>query len=183
MSRHRVVPVPDRSPITVNLSAPATLIRAEAIMRIPTIGLLAAFIPILSGCAGTPPTPTAPAIDWSQAPVARLRYAVGFFHPQRLELALNRPVRLIFENGGGMTHDFVTGFFATVAQRPPGQAPAGQVPGGQLLGKQAGGARVILQPAESVEYDIVPQKPGDYVVQTVMLAAGGGIPPATLSVR
>lgn len=153
-------------------------------MRMPTIGLLAAAISMLAGCASTPPPlATSADIDWSRAPVARLRLAAGFFHPQRLDLALNQPVRLVFDNGGGITHDFVTAFFATVAQRPAGQAPRGTDPGGSLLAKSYGNVRVILQPAETVEYDIVPQKAGLYVVQTVMVVGLDGVPPASISVR
>lgn len=151
-------------------------------MRVSKIGLLVALTG-LAACSAQPVEKTAADINWSAAPVARLRLAVGFFHPQQLNLALNQPVRLIFENGGGSTHDFVTSFFASVAQRPAGQATPGQMPGGQLLGKQVAGARVILQPAETVEYDVVPQTPGLYVVQTIMAGSIGSVPPAKISVR
>ncbi|MGI4745142.1 MAG: hypothetical protein ACRYFY_03730, partial [Janthinobacterium lividum] len=157
-------------------------LRGEYMMRVSKIGMLVVFAG-LAACSIQPVEKTAAGINWSIAPVARLRLEVGFFHPQHLNLALNQPVRLIFDNGGGATHDFVTGFFASVAQRPAGQATAGQMPGGQLLGKQVAGARVILQPAETVEYDIVPLTPGRYVVQTVMASSVGSVPPATISVR
>lgn len=149
-------------------------------MRTPKIVLLAA---LLAGCDTAPPVPTAASIDWSSVPVTRLRLAAGFFHPQQLVLPLGRPVRLVFDNGGGTTHDFVTALFAAVDQRPPGRRADSQNAGGQLVGKTVGGARVILQPAETVEYDIVPTTPGTYPVQTVMATGPGAIAPAAITIR
>lgn len=149
-------------------------------MRLQTAGLLAL---LLAGCTPTPVTPTQHGLDWANAPVARLRIAVGFFHPGRIDLQLGQPVRLVFDNGGGITHDFVTAFFTTVAQRPAGHRQDSQNAGPQLLDKGVGGIRVILQPAESVEYDIVPLKAGTYTVSTIMLVGPGGVPPAAIVVH
>lgn len=110
----------------------------------------------------------APAPDWNGAPIAHLRLALGWFHPQHLKLALGQKVRLVFDNGDGVTHDFITSFFATVQQVP---------------GCRPGGARVILQPADTIEYDIVPLRAGLYPVQSFMLSQPGQVPPATIEVR
>lgn len=136
----------------------------------------------LAGCATTSLMPTAPGIDWAQAPVARLRIAAGFFHPELIDLALGRPVRLVFDNGDGFTHDFVTGFFTTVAQRPGEGAGNGFLSSGPGPGKPVGGTRVILQPAETIEYDIVPKQAGLFAVSSI-LPNGSGMSPATLRVR
>lgn len=144
--------------------------------------LLMATALLLAGCAEAPVSRTPHGLDWTQAPVARLRIAVGFFHPSRLDLAVNQPVRLIFDNGDGITHDFVTVFFSTVEQRPAAHAPQSYLANGRGPGNPVAGVRVVLQAAETIEYDIVPRQPGLFAVSSTLFG-GVGIPSATIRVR
>lgn len=122
---------------------------------------------LASGCASPVPQ-TAPGLDWARAPVVRIVLDVGFFHPGKVTLRLGQPVRLVFQNGGGRTHDFVTNLFTSVQQRP---------------GVKRGSVRVILQPIESVEYDIVPQVAGTYSLYSLMLEPPVGVPPVQILVK
>ncbi len=108
------------------------------------------------------------AIDWRLAPVVEITYAVHFFHPGGATLRRGVPVRLIFRNDGSQTHDFVTNLFTAVAQRP---------------GIRQGGVRVILQPVDTVEYDIVPERPGTYTLTTVMFEPAGEVSPVPITIR
>ncbi len=123
---------------------------------------------LLAGGCARPVPQTAAGIDWAQAPVVRIVLDVGFFHPGRVTLRLRQPVRLVFQNGGGRTHDFVTNLFTAVQQRP---------------GTRQGRVRVILQPIETVEYDIVPQIAGTYSLYTVMFEPANGVPPVRILVK
>ena len=129
-------------------------------------GILGVLALLLAGC--TAPLPAAPPANWAQAPVVRIYLAVGFFHPGSLTLHVGQPVRLVFQNGGDRTHDFVTNLFTGVSQR---------------AGMRRGGVRVILQVEDSVEYDIVPQTPGVYSLQTVMFERPGGVPIVPITIR
>ena len=120
------------------------------------------------GISHAAPPPIASQIDWAQMPSVQIRYAVGAFHPAQVVLQLGQPVRLVFRNGGGRTHDFVTSFFNTVSQLP---------------GAKQGGVRVILQPAQTVQYDIIPRVAGAYVISTIMFEPTGTIPPAKIIVK
>lgn len=122
----------------------------------------------LAGCTVAPVAPAPTGIDWAHAPVVQIRLAVGFFHPGALTLPRGRPVRLVFLNDGGRTHDFVTDLFTAVATRP---------------GTRPGGVRVILQVADQVEYDIVPEKPGTYTLVTVMFEPAGAVPAVPITIR
>lgn len=147
-----------------------------------TRSLLFAILGLLAGCAEAPVARTPSGLDWAQAPVARLRIAVGFFHPSHLDLQLGQPVRLIFDNGGGITHDFVTVFFSTVDQRPAAHAPKNFLANGRGPGNPVAGVRVVLQPAETIEYDIVPRQAGLYAVSSTLFS-GVYVPSATIRVR
>ena len=129
-------------------------------------GACVAVLLLLAGCAT--PAPAAPAADWTRAPVVRITLSVGFFHPGALTLRVGQPVRLVFQNGGGRTHDFVTNLFSGVAQR---------------AGTRQGGVRVILQVEDAVEYDIVPLKPGVYTLQTVMFEPPNAVPPVPIYIK
>ncbi len=118
-------------------------------------------------CAAQPHAPVPPGINWEQTPVVKLTLSVGFFRPGKISLRMDEPVRLIFNNGGGRTHDFVTNLFGSVSQRP---------------GAKRGSVRVILQVADSVEYDIIPRVPGTYTVTTVMYERPGAVPPVQVTV-
>ncbi len=128
--------------------------------------ILPALALLLTGCVM--PLRAAPPVDWARAPVVRIYLAVGFFHPGSLTLHVGQPVRLVFQNGGSRTHDFVTNLFTGVAQRP---------------GMRRGGVRVILQVEDAVEYDIIPQTPGTYSLQTVMFERPGAVPIVPITIR
>ncbi len=121
-----------------------------------------------TGCAVPAPRPTAPAIDWHLVPVVTIQLSLDFFRPSTLTLQVGESVRLIFLNGDGRTHDFVTNLFTSAAQRP---------------GIRPGKMRVILQPQETVEYDIVPEMRGIYTLNTFMLVRPGAIPSMPIYVR
>jgi hypothetical protein len=127
---------------------------------------------LLGGCAAPAPPAASPAIDWARAPVVLVQLTVAAFRPGVVMLRAGQPVRLVFENNGVGTHDFVTNLFTSVATR------AGTGPG-----TRPGGVRVILQVADRVEYDIVPQVPGTYPLESVMYEPAGGFPPAHFEVR
>ena len=131
-------------------------------------GAVLTLVCLLGGCAAPLPPATSPGIDWARAPVVVVTLSVGFFHPGVVTLPVGQPVRLVFQNGGGRTHDFVTNLFGNVGTRP---------------GTRPGGVRVILQAADRVEYDIVPQVPGTYTLTSVMYEPPGGIPPVRIEVR
>ncbi len=108
-------------------------------------------------------------INWAQVPAARLNITtIGTFTPRTLSLVRGQPVRLVFQNIGGVTRDFVTNFFQSVVQRP---------------GSRPGGTRVILQPGSKAEYDIVPQTAGTYTVSSIMQVSPGAITPAQIMVK
>ncbi len=129
-------------------------------------GVLGVMALAIAGCAA--PAIPAPAADWARAPVVRIVLSVGFFHPGTLTLRVRQPVRLVFQNGGSRTHDFVTNLFTAVAQRP---------------GMRRGGVRVILQVEDTVEYDIVPEKRGAYSLQTVMFERPGAVPVVPIYIK
>lgn len=130
----------------------------------------AAFVALfyLGACAARGQTPASAAIDWARAPVIVVRLANGFFQPGVVTLRAGQPVRLVFENDGVGTHDFVTRLFGFVATRP---------------GTRTGGVRVILQVAEQVEYDIVPQQPGTYALYSIMFEPPSAAPSARFEVK
>ena len=121
-----------------------------------------------AGAGRAAPPPITAQIDWDQAPLVQIRYALGAFHPSEVTLQLGQPVRLVFRNGGGKTHDFVTSFFNSVSQPPTGRK---------------GGVRVILQPSQTAQYDIIPRVAGTYIVSTIMFEPPGQIPPAKIIVK
>ena len=131
-------------------------------------GAVLVLVCLLGGCAAPLPPATSPAINWARAPVVVVTLSVGFFQPGIVTLAVGQPVRLVFQNGGGRTHDFVTNLFGSVRTRPE---------------TRPGGVRVILQAADRVEYDIVPQVPGTYALNSVMFEPPGGVAPARFEVR
>lgn len=122
----------------------------------------------ITGCAGYQQQPAAQNVDWNQAPSIQITLSLRRFDPGKVILHRGSPVRLVFRNGTGTTHDFVTALFQNVSQSTY---------------VDQGGTRVILQPEDQVTYYVVPRTIGKYSVATIMFVTPGYIPSAIVVIK
>jgi uncharacterized cupredoxin-like copper-binding protein len=95
-------------------------------------------------------TAATPAVDWSKAQTMRVEMVDNRFVPDHLTFRHGVPYRLHLVNHGKDLHEFTApDFFAEAMVRDP-----------QKLAN--GGKDVVVQPGETADIDLVPQRPGQY---------------------
>lgn len=105
---------------------------------------------VLLLCAAAPAGAAAPAADWSKPQVVRVELVDYRFIPDRLTFRHGVTYRLHLENRGKDLHEFTAPeFFAEAAVRDPRKLANG-------------GQEVVVQPGETADIDLMPQRPGKY---------------------
>ena len=95
-------------------------------------------------------TAASPAVDWSKLQVVQVQLVDYRFVPDHLTFSHGVTYRLHLQNTGKDLHEFTApAFFAEAVVRDPGK-----------LGN--GGQEVVVQPGETVDIDLVPQRSGKY---------------------
>jgi uncharacterized cupredoxin-like copper-binding protein len=95
-------------------------------------------------------TAAAPAVDWSKPRIVRVEMVDYRFVPDRLTFRHGVTYRLHLENRGKELHEFTAPeFFAEAVVR-------------DLRKLANGGQEVVVQPGESADIDLIPQRPGHY---------------------
>lgn len=117
-------------------------------MRI-ACGSLPALLCAAAACLA-PASRAAPPVDWSQPQVVRVEMVDDRFVPDRLTFRHGVAYRLHLENHGKDLHEFTApGFFAAALVRDPDKLANG-------------GQEVVVQPGETADIDLLPQRPGHY---------------------
>jgi uncharacterized cupredoxin-like copper-binding protein len=92
----------------------------------------------------------AQAVDWSKPEIMRVEMLDYRFVPDHLTFRHGVVYRLHLENTGKDLHEFTAPeFFAEAIVRDPGKLANG-------------GHEVVVQPGETADIDLVPQRPGKY---------------------
>jgi len=92
----------------------------------------------------------APAVDWSKPQIVRVEMVDYRFIPDHLTFRHGVTYRLHLENRGTDLHEFTAAaFFAEAIVRDPGKLANG-------------GQEVVVQPGETVDVELMPQKAGTY---------------------
>ncbi|MGA3399459.1 MAG: cupredoxin domain-containing protein [Acetobacteraceae bacterium] len=95
-------------------------------------------------------TAAAPAVDWSKPQILRVEMVDNRFVPDRLTFRHGVTYRLHLENHGKDMHEFTApAFFAEAIVRDPRKLANG-------------GQEVVVQPGDTADIDLVPQRPGHY---------------------
>jgi uncharacterized cupredoxin-like copper-binding protein len=117
-------------------------------MRAGRLSVLMALCAVaLSGAAATAAVPV---IDWSKPEVVRVELVDYRFVPDHLTFRHGVTYRLHLENTGKELHEFTApDFFAEAVVRDPGKLANG-------------GQEVVVQPGETADIDLLPQRPGHY---------------------
>jgi uncharacterized cupredoxin-like copper-binding protein len=90
------------------------------------------------------------AADWSKAQIMRVEMVDNRFVPDHLTFRHGVAYRLHLENHGKDLHEFTApDFFAEAMVRDPHKLANG-------------GKDVVVQPGETADIDLVPQRPGQY---------------------
>jgi uncharacterized cupredoxin-like copper-binding protein len=97
-----------------------------------------------------PAASAAPAVDWSKPQIVRVELVDNRFIPDHLTFRHGVTYRLHLVNTGKDLHEFTAPqFFAEAVVRDPGKLANG-------------GQEVVLQPGDTADIDLVPQRPGKY---------------------
>jgi uncharacterized cupredoxin-like copper-binding protein len=126
--------------------------------RLPVAGSLAVFrlpwaaAPLLCAAAVSLHAAMAatPAADWSKPRIMRVEMVDYRFVPDHLTFRHGVTYRLHLTNAGKDLHEFTApAFFAEAVVRDPRKLANG-------------GQEVVVQPGETVDIDLMPQRPGKY---------------------
>ncbi len=105
-------------------------------------------VPVLLGAVWH--AAAAGAVDWSKPEAMRVELVDYRFIPDHLTFRHDVTYRLHLENHGKDLHEFTApAFFAEAIVRTPGKLANG-------------GEEVVVQPGETVDVDLVPQRAGHY---------------------
>ena len=112
--------------------------------------MLRAAAVLLAAATVAAPAVAAPAVDWSKPQVVRVEMVDYRFVPDHLTFRHGVTYRLHLENNGKDLHEFTAAaFFAEAIVRDPGKLANG-------------GQEVVVQPGETVDVELMPQKAGTY---------------------
>jgi uncharacterized cupredoxin-like copper-binding protein len=105
---------------------------------------------LLLSAAATLSGAAARAVDWSKPQTMRVEMVDNRFVPDHLVFRHGVTYRLHLENHGKDMHEFTAPkFFAAATVRTPRKLANG-------------GQEVVVQPGETADIDLVPQRPGHY---------------------
>ncbi len=122
----------------------------SARLCVPGLLYAAALLPCAAALLPAGATAAAPAVDWSKPQIMRVEMVDYRFVPDRLTFRHDVTYRLHLENHGKELHEFTApAFFAAAIVRDPGKLANG-------------GVEVVVQPGETADIDLVPQRPGHY---------------------
>ena len=95
-------------------------------------------------------TAAAPTIDWSKPQIVRVEMVDYRFVPDHLTFRHGVTYQLHLVNTGKELHEFTAAdFFAEAVVRDPAKL-------------SNGGQEVVVQPGETADIDLMPQRPGSY---------------------
>ncbi len=105
---------------------------------------------LVLGVAGPLPGVAAPTIDWSKPQIVRVEMVDNRFVPDHLSFRQGVAYRLHVENHGKDLHEFTApAFFAATTVRDPSKLANG-------------GQDIVVQPGDTADIDLMPQRPGHY---------------------